>query len=75
MIRFAFLRVSVERGLAVCYACCMSSPRSATSHHVQGMENTAMEKIEMHESLTGVIDNGDGTFTISRDKLIDLVQG
>ena len=34
-----------------------------------------MEKIEMHESLTGVIDNGDGTFTISRDKLIDLVQG
>ena len=34
-----------------------------------------MEKIEMHESLTGVIDNGDGTFTISRDKLISLVQG
>lgn len=29
----------------------------------------------MREALNGVIDNGDGTFTISRDKLIALVQG
>lgn len=29
----------------------------------------------IHESLNGVIDNGDGTFTITRDKLIALVQG
>ena len=28
-----------------------------------------------HESLNGVIDNGDGTFTITRNKLISLVQG
>lgn len=34
-----------------------------------------MEKIEMHESMSGVVNNGDGTFTISRDKLISLVQG
>lgn len=29
----------------------------------------------IHESLTGVIDNGGGTFTITRAKLIALVQG
>ena len=29
----------------------------------------------IHESLNGVIDNGDGTFTITRAKLIALVQG
>ena len=29
----------------------------------------------IHESLNGVIDNGDGTFTITRNKLIALVQG
>lgn len=34
-----------------------------------------MNKMTMHESLNGVIDNGDGTFTISHDKLISLVQG
>ncbi len=34
-----------------------------------------MENVQMHEALNGVIDNGDGTFTISRDKLIALVQG
>lgn len=34
-----------------------------------------MENVQMHASLNGVIDNGDGTFTISRDKLIALVQG
>lgn len=34
-----------------------------------------MENVQMHESLNGVIDNGDGTFTITRDKLIALVQG
>lgn len=33
------------------------------------------KKIKLHESLDGVIDNGDGTFTISREKLIDLVHG
>lgn len=34
-----------------------------------------MENVQMHESLNGVIDNGDGTFTITRNKLISLVQG
>ena len=34
-----------------------------------------MGKIEMHESMSGVVNNGDGTFIISRDKLISLVQG
>lgn len=29
----------------------------------------------MHESLSYVVNNGDGTFTIARDKLIALVQG
>lgn len=29
----------------------------------------------MHASLNGVIDNGDGTFTISRGKLVSFVQG
>lgn len=29
----------------------------------------------IHESLNGVVNNGDGTFTIDRDKLIALVQG
>lgn len=29
----------------------------------------------IHESLNGVIDNGDGAFTITRAKLIALVQG
>lgn len=34
-----------------------------------------MENVQMHESLNGVIDNGDGTFTVTRNKLISLVQG
>lgn len=34
-----------------------------------------MGNVQMHESLNGVIDNGDGTFTITRNKLISLVQG
>ena len=34
-----------------------------------------MENVQMREALNGVIDNGDGTFTISRDTLIALVQG
>ena len=34
-----------------------------------------MNKMTMHESLNGVIDNGDGTFTISRGKLVSFVQG
>ena len=34
-----------------------------------------MENVQMHESLNGVIDNGDGTFTITRNRLISLVQG
>lgn len=34
-----------------------------------------MGNVQMHESLSYVVDNGDGTFTISRDKLIALVQG
>lgn len=29
----------------------------------------------IHASLNGVIDNGDGTFTISRGKLVSFVQG
>lgn len=29
----------------------------------------------IHESLNGVVNNGDGTFTIDRHKLIALVQG
>lgn len=31
--------------------------------------------MKMHESLVDVVDNGDGTFTISRGKLVSLVQG
>lgn len=34
-----------------------------------------MENVQMHESLANVVNNGDGTFTITRDKLISLVQG
>lgn len=34
-----------------------------------------MENVQMHESLANVVNNGDGTFTITRDKLIALVQG
>lgn len=34
-----------------------------------------MENVQMHESLVDVVDNGDGTFTISRGKLVSLVQG
>ena len=34
-----------------------------------------MENVQMHASLNGVIDNGDGTFTISRGKLVSFVQG
>ena len=34
-----------------------------------------MGNVQMHESLNGVIDNGDGTFTISRGKLVSFVQG
>lgn len=34
-----------------------------------------MNKMTMYESLNGVIDNGDGTFTISRGKLVSFVQG
>lgn len=34
-----------------------------------------MREMKMHESLVDVVDNGDGTFTISRGKLIALVQG
>ena len=34
-----------------------------------------MREMKMHESLVGIIDNGDGTFTIDRDKLVSLVQG
>lgn len=31
--------------------------------------------MKMHESLVDVVDNGDGTFTISRGKLAAFVQG
>jgi hypothetical protein len=34
-----------------------------------------MREMKMHESLVDVVDNGDGTFTISRGKLVSLVQG
>lgn len=34
-----------------------------------------MGNVQMHESLANVVNNGDGTFTITRDKLIALVQG
>lgn len=34
-----------------------------------------MLEMTTHESLNGVIDNGDGTFTISRGKLVSFVQG
>lgn len=34
-----------------------------------------MREMKMHESLVDVMDNGDGTFTISRGKLVSLVQG
>lgn len=34
-----------------------------------------MENVQMHESLANVVNNGDGTFTITREKLIALVQG
>lgn len=34
-----------------------------------------MGNVQMHESLANVVNNGDGTFTIARDKLIALVQG
>lgn len=29
----------------------------------------------IHESLNGVVNNGDGTFTIDRGKLVSFVQG
>ena len=31
--------------------------------------------MKMHETLVDVVDNGDGTFTISRGKLAAVVQG
>ena len=34
-----------------------------------------MGNVQMHASLANVVNNGDGTFTITRDKLIALVQG
>lgn len=34
-----------------------------------------MGNVQIHESLANVVNNGDGTFTITRDKLIALVQG
>lgn len=34
-----------------------------------------MREMKMHESLVDVVDNGDGTFTISRGKLVSFVQG
>ena len=34
-----------------------------------------MREMKMHESMVDVMDNGDGTFTISRGKLVSLVQG
>lgn len=34
-----------------------------------------MGNVQMHESLANVVNNGDGAFTITRDKLIALVQG
>lgn len=34
-----------------------------------------MGNVQMRESLANVVNNGDGTFTITRDKLIALVQG
>ena len=34
-----------------------------------------MREMKMHELLVDVVDNGDGTFTISRGKLVSLVQG
>ena len=33
-----------------------------------------MREMKMHESLVNVVDNGDGTFTISRGKLSAFVQ-
>ena len=70
---FHCVRVSCARGYAAWYSWLYQEglPRMAARPNMK--EKTMAMK--MHESLVDVVDNGDGTFTISRGKLAALVQG